>query len=161
MKNLFILLIVALSASISSAKTYSPDMSWEELNADTHLKIEPPVVFMGHAIAYTFVCKDGEMLRTMKPLKQTKTVYIGKNQSKEIVLGYKYLYTPIHYTRTVSDCTYIGRNREVCKDKVISGTYPMTVNIDVALWGPRNDSEKFLFKKPYTVPNCQVNPQPN
>ncbi|QDK38750.1 hypothetical protein [Bdellovibrio sp. NC01] len=154
MKNVFVVLALAICSSIASANTYSPEMSWETLMNDKHLKIDEPVVMMGHAVAYSFVCQDGQMLRTKKPVKQTETVYVGHGEGKEIVKGYKYLYTPIHYSRTVSDCTYIGRNREVCKDKVISGTYPMTVQFSVSVWGPRNDSEKFLFKKAYTVPSC-------
>lgn len=154
MKNVVIVLAFAFSASFASANSYSVDMSWETLMADKHLKIDAPVVMMGHAVDYMFVCQDGQMLRTKKPVQQKETVYRGHGENKEIVTGYKYLYTPVHYSRTVSECTYIGRNREVCKDKTITGTYPLTVNVSVSLWGPRNDSEKFLFKKAYTVPSC-------
>lgn len=149
--------VIALFALLigASASAHTADTSWEVLMADKSLKIDAPVVFMGHAVDYTFVCVDGQMLRTKKPVAQKETIYIGKNRSKEVIKGYKYLYTPINYTRSVSECTYIGKNREVCKDKVVSGTYPTTVNVKVSkLVSPRNDTYKFLFNKAWTVPAC-------
>ena len=153
MKNVFALISLMFLSSASFAHT--AETSWEVLMQDRTLKIDAPVVFMGHAVDYTFVCIDGNMLRTKKPVAQRETIYIGKNRSKEVITGYKYLYTPINYTRTISECTYIGKNREVCKDKVVSGTYPTTVNVKVSkLVSPRNDTYKFLFNKSLTVPSC-------
>ncbi|WP_374035554.1 hypothetical protein ACES2I_07560 [Bdellovibrio bacteriovorus] len=153
MKNVFAMIALLISGSVASAHT--ADTSWEVLMADTNLKIDAPVVFMGHAVDYTFVCVDGQMLRTKKAVAQRETIFIGKNRSKEVITGYKYLYTPINYTRTVSDCKYIGKNREVCTDKVVSGTYPLTVNVKVSKkMSSRNDTYKFLFNKALTVPSC-------
>lgn len=162
MKNVFAMISLLLASSLASA--YTADTSWDVLMADTNLKIDAPVVFMGHAVDYTFVCVDGRMLRTKKPVAQRDTIFIGHNRSKEVITGYKYLYTPINYTRTISDCTYIGKNREVCKDKVVSGTYALTVDVKVSrVTSPRNNYYKFLFNKPLTVPPCDTStsPQPN
>lgn len=153
MKQVFALLCTMFALSTASAHT--ADTSWEVLMNDMNLKIDAPVVFMGHAVDYMFVCVDGKMLRTKKAVAQRETIYIGKDRSKEVITGYKYLYTPINYSRTVSDCKYIGKNREVCTDKVVSGTYPLTVNVKVSKkLSSRNDTYKFLFNKPYTVPSC-------
>ena len=155
--NKFIAMIALFAATTASA--YSQSTSWETLENDPRIQIDAPTVFMGHAVDYMFTCVDGANLRTIKPVKQCETIYIGKNQSKEVCKGSKYLSTPINYTRTSWDCNYVGggsNGQNVCKDKVISGTYPLTVNVKVSkVMGGKNDRVEFLFNKAYTVENCQ------
>lgn len=80
MKNVFALIGLMIASSVSFAHT--ADTSWEVLMQDKTLKIDAPVVFMGHAVDYTFVCVDGNMLRTKKAVAQRETIFIGKNRSK-------------------------------------------------------------------------------
>ncbi|MCM2353149.1 MAG: hypothetical protein NDI63_05980 [Pseudobdellovibrio sp.] len=154
--NKFIAIIALLAGTTASA--YTASTSWETLQNDPRIQIDAPTVFMGHAIDYTFTCVDGAFLRTQKPVKQCETIYIGQNQSKEVCKGEKYLSTPINYTRTSWDCNYFGgghNGQSVCSDKVISGTYPLTVMVKVSkVMGGKNDRVEFLFNKAFTVPNC-------
>ncbi len=149
--------IIALFAA-TTASAYTESTSWETLQNDPRIQIDAPTVFMGHAVDYMFTCKDGAFLRTIKPVKQCETIYIGQNQSKEVCKGEKYLSTPINYTRTSWDCNYFGgghNGNQVCNDKVISGTYPLTVMVKVSkVMGGSNDRVEFLFNKAFTVPNC-------
>ncbi|MCM2353148.1 MAG: hypothetical protein NDI63_05975 [Pseudobdellovibrio sp.] len=146
--------IIALLAS-ATASAYTAATSWETLQNDPRIQIDAPTVFMGHAVDYMFTCKDGNNLRTIKPVKQCETIYIGKNQSKEVCKGEKYLSTPINYTRTSWDCNYTQNDQRVCEDKVISGTYPLTVMVKVSkVMGGKNDRVEFLFHKAFTVQNC-------
>lgn len=116
---------------------------------------EYPVVFMGHAVSYDFICQEGNMFRTKKMVDIVETRH-GREHDTSVVVGHEYLTTPIHYTRTVSDCHYIGRDRQVCEDKVITGTYPTTVNVKVYKMtnGHGADDKKFLYTKSFTVPQC-------
>jgi hypothetical protein len=150
-------MILSLAMLCSSASfAYTSDTPWAVLMKDRRLKLDAPVVFMGHAIDYTFVCRTGDKLRTIKPVEKIQTIYRGKEHQEDRVIGYEYLYTPIHGTRTVSECTYVGRNRTICTDKVVTDNYPMSVDISVSkLTSPRNDFYKFLFKKRWNVPDCQ------
>ncbi|WP_409479866.1 hypothetical protein [Pseudobdellovibrio sp. HCB154] len=149
--------IIALFAA-ATASAYTAATPWETLENDPRIQIDAPTVFMGHAVDYMFTCKDGNNLRTIKPVKQCETIYIGKNQSKEVCKGEKYLSTPINYTRTSWDCNYVGggqNSRRECEDKVISGTYPLTVMVKVSkVMGGKNDRVEFLFNKAFTVQNC-------
>ena len=153
-----IIAIIALFAA-TTASAYTADTAWTTLQNDPRIQIDAPTVFMGHAIDYTFTCVDGANLRTVKPVKQCETIYIGQNQSKEVCKGANYLSTPINYTRTSWDCKYVGggsNGKQVCEDKVISGTYALTVNAKVSkVMGGKNDRVEFLFNKAFTVPNCQ------
>ena len=155
--NKFIAMIALLAATTASA--YTASTPWETLENDPRINISAPVVFMGSAVDYMFVCKDGSNLRTKKPVKQCDTYTVGKNDRPVTTCkGSKYYSTPINYTRTTWDCSYVrgGQNSQpVCEDKVISGTYPLTVMVKVSkVMGVKNDREEFLFNKAYTVPNC-------
>lgn len=153
--NKLIAMIALLAATTASA--YTASTSWETLENDPRIQIDAPTVFMGHAVDYMFTCVDGANLRTIKPVKQCETIYIGKNQSKEVCKGSKYLSTPINYTRTSWDCKFTGGrgDHRVCEDKVISGTYPLSVMVKVSkVMGGKNDRVEFLFNKQFDVPNC-------
>lgn len=150
--------IIALLAG-TTASAYTASTSWETLENDPRIQIDAPTVFMGSAVDYMSVCKDGANLRTKNPVKQCEVIYVGKNdQRKEICKGAKHYSTPINYTRTSWDCKYVGggqNSQRVCEDKVISGTYPLTVMVKVSkVMGGKNDRVEFLFNKAYTVANC-------
>ena len=150
--------IIALFAA-TTASAYTVDTPWETLQNDPRIQIDAPTVFMGSAVDYMFTCKDGNNLRTIKPVKQCETIYVGHNDRPVTTCkGAKYYSTPINYTRTSWDCDYVGggnNSQRVCKDKVISGTYPLTVMVKVSkVMGGKNDRVEFLFNKAYTVQNC-------
>lgn len=151
----FIAMIALLAGS--SAFAHTADTSWEVLENDPTIKLAAPTVFMGHAVDYTFVCVDGANLRTKKPVAQYDVITIGKNQRKEIYKGSKYLSTPINYSRTSWECDWsVNGKHRTCKDKVISGTYPLTVNVKVyRQLSTKNDYSKYLFTKQLNVPNCR------
>ncbi|AZZ36369.1 hypothetical protein CIK05_06040 [Bdellovibrio sp. qaytius] len=156
--NKFIAMI-ALLATAATASAYTASTSWETLQNDPRIKIEAPTVFMGSSVDYMSVCKDGNNLRTNHVVKQCETYTVGHNDRPVTTCkASKYLSTPINYTRTSWDCQYVGGGQNaqrVCKDKVVSGTYPLTVNVKVSqMMGGKNDREEFLFNKSYSVPNC-------
>lgn len=155
MKQMYITAIAFLSVSTAFAGGISKNSSWEELQKSPYLEIEMPVVFMGHAVSYDFICQEGSMFRTKKMVDIVETHH-GREHDTTTVVGQEYLTTPIHYTRTVSDCKYIGQNRTVCEDKVVTGTYPTTVNVKVykVFSSKEHDHKNFLFMKPFTVPQC-------
>ncbi|WP_413557096.1 hypothetical protein [Bdellovibrio sp. HCB209] len=155
--NKFVAMIALMVSSSAFAANYSADTSWEVLEKDPTIKIEAGTVFMGSSVDYTFVCVDGANLRTKKAVAQYDVVYLGQNQRKEIYKGSKYLTTPINYTRTAWECNWDvkGEHRN-CEDKVISGSYPLTVTAKVSRsLHTKNGYEKFLFNKQLNVPNCE------
>jgi hypothetical protein len=155
--NKFVAMIALLVSSSAFAANYSADTSWEVLEKDPTIKIEAGTVFMGSAIDYTFVCVDGANLRTKKPVAQYDVITIGDNYRKEVYKGSKYLTTPINYTRTAWECEWnVNGKHRTCADKVISGTYALTVDAKVSkVLNTKNGYEKFLFTKQLNVPNCQ------
>lgn len=150
---------IALFAA-TTASAYSASTPWETLENDPRIQIDAPTVFMGSAVDYMSVCKDGSNLRTNNVVKQCETYTVGKNDRPITTCKKsKHLSTPINYTRTSWDCQYVGGGQNaqrVCKDKVIFGTYPLSVMVKVSkMLGGKNDRVEFLFNKQYTVPNCQ------
>ncbi len=156
--NKFIAMIALLVTT--SAFAYTADTSWETLENDPRIQIDAPTVFMGSSVDYMSVCKDGNNLRTKNAVKQCETYTVGKNDRPVTTCkGSKHYSTPINYTRTSWDCKFVGggsNGRRECEDKVISGTYPLTVMVKVSkVMGGKNDRVEFLFNKAYTVQNCR------
>lgn len=154
--------IIAIIAILTSATSFAhtASTSWEVLEKDPTIRIAAPTVFMGSSVDYMSVCADGANLRTIKPVKQCETIYVGHNDRPTTVCkGEKHLSTPINYTRSSWDCKFVGggdNGQRVCEDKVISGTYPLNVNVAIyKIVSLKNGTEKFLFNKAYSVPNCR------
>ncbi|UYL07476.1 hypothetical protein B9G69_010510 [Bdellovibrio sp. SKB1291214] len=156
MKNM-ILAIAALIVGQTANAAISANSSWEEINAAKGpYQIVAPVVYMGRAIDYTFVCRNGDTLQTIKPVDIVEVVQpTNQNGRTEFkVVGSEVLSTSINYTHKESFCDQTKGDRTVCKDVVYTGTYPMTVNVKVYTQVGHNQPARLLFTKAYTVPTC-------
>lgn len=152
MKSILMSLFSLFVAHTASA-AISQNSSWEEiLAAKAPYVIHSPVVYMGRAIDYTFVCRDGNMLRTKAPVDIAYAIQEGAGKTVFQTVRSEVLKTPIKYVQKEDFCD-TGSNRTVCKPVTYTGTYPMTVNIQVGR-ELNNGSEVYLFTKSYTVPAC-------
>ncbi len=155
MKRLFAILLALVSSTALWAHAYSANSSWEEILSAKYLDVQAPTVWMGRSIDYTFVCQNGDHLRTMKPVDITETRSRG-DRMEVVVVGHEYLSTPINYVHTIEDCTYFGE-RSYCRDRQVTGSYPLTVVIPVYrhISNRNADHWQLLFRKSYTVPPCE------
>ncbi|WP_413291230.1 hypothetical protein [Bdellovibrio sp. HCB337] len=164
MKTMIAMAFALLTASSAFAGKYTVDTSWEVLNKATDLHIEMPIVFMGHAVSYDFICVEGNNLRTKTMVDITVPDQRGGHgERSSIVVGQEYLTTPIDYAYTETQCHYIGQNQQVCEEKLISGTYATTVDVKVYKLsrGNERDNHTYLFTKAFTVPECSTSVLPN
>lgn len=153
MKNILMSLFALFIGQTASA-AISQNSSWEEiLAAKGPYVIHAPVVYMGRAIDYTFVCHAGDMLRTKAPVDIVYAIQEGAGRTVFQTVGSEILSTPINYVQNEDFCD-TGSNRTVCKPVTYTGTYPMTVNIQVGR-ELNNGLEVYLFTKSYTVPTCE------
>ncbi|UYL08067.1 hypothetical protein B9G69_013535 [Bdellovibrio sp. SKB1291214] len=146
--------VFALLIAQSASAMITQNSSWEEiLAAKGPYVLHSPVIYMGRAIDYTFVCRDGGMLRTQAPVDIVYAIQEGAGKTVFQTVGREVLSTPINYVQKEDFCD-TGSNRTVCKPVTYTGTYPMTVNIQI---GRRlnNGLEVYLFTKSYTVPTCE------
>jgi hypothetical protein len=152
MKNI-LLSVFALVIAQGASASISQNSSWEEiLAAKGPYVIHSPVVYMGRAIDYTFVCRDGGMLRTQAPVDIVYAIQEGAGKTVFQTVRSEVLSTSINFVQKEDFCD-TGSNRTVCKPVTYTGTYPMTVNIKVGR-ELNNGSEVYLFTKSYTVPTC-------
>ncbi|WP_413577813.1 hypothetical protein ACLVWU_05020 [Bdellovibrio sp. HCB290] len=156
MKNM-ILAIAALIVGQTANAAISANSSWEEIfAAKGPYQIVAPAVYMGRAIDYTFVCVDGNELRTQKPVDivVTKQPTNQNGRTEFEVVGSEILSTPINYTQKESFCDSSKGDKTVCRDVVYTGTYPLTVNVKVYSQVGNEAPARLLFTKAYTVPTC-------
>ncbi|WP_413560454.1 hypothetical protein [Bdellovibrio sp. HCB209] len=151
-----ILAIAALIVGQSANAAISANSSWEEIfAAKGPYQIVAPAVYMGRAIDYTFVCKNGDKLQTLKPVDIVENYTLSSDGPTHFkVVGSEVLSTPINYTQTESFCDQTKGDKTVCKDVTYTGTYPMTVNVKVYTQVGQNQPAKLAFVKAYTVPTC-------
>jgi hypothetical protein len=155
MKNM-ILAIAALIVGQTANAAISANSSWEEIfAAKGPYQIVAPAVYMGRAIDYTFVCKNGNKLQTQKPVDIVETVSPSNDGPTQFkVVGSEVLSTPINFTHKESFCDQSKGDQTICKDVVYTGTYPMTVNVKVYTQVGNEAPARLAFVKSYTVPNC-------
>ncbi|UOF01410.1 hypothetical protein [Bdellovibrio reynosensis] len=152
-------LILGLLVSASAHAMVNQNSSWEEIMADRYVQVKAPTVYMGRAIDYTFVCRDGDNLRTQKPVDITETRFHGGREggrTEIVVVGREYLSTPIDYAHKVESCRSNSNHDFDCKTHTVYGSYPMTVTIPVVkrISNRNAEREELLFRKSYTVPDC-------
>ncbi len=155
MKNM-ILAIAALIVGQTANAAISANSSWEEIfAAKGPYQIVAPAVYMGRAIDYTFVCRNGDKLQTLKPVDIVETVSPSNDgPTKFKVVGSEVLSTSINFTHKESFCDQTKGDKTVCKDVVYTGTYPMTVNVKVYTQVGNEAPARLAFVKSYTVPTC-------
>ncbi|QLY23825.1 hypothetical protein [Bdellovibrio sp. KM01] len=153
MKSILMSIFTIFVAQNASAGI-SQNSSWEEiLAAKGPYVVHSPVVYMGRAIDYTFVCRDGDMLRTKAPVDIVYAIQEGAGRTVFQTVGSEVLSTPIKYTQKEDFCD-TGSSRTVCKPVTYTGAYPLTVDIKVGR-ELNNGSEVYLFTKKYSVPDCE------
>ncbi|QDK38054.1 hypothetical protein [Bdellovibrio sp. NC01] len=147
-------LLVAMMFAVPAFAGISKNSSWEEIMSAKTVVVKAPTVYMGRSVDYTFVCQDGNSLRTIKPVDTTVSKSYG-DREEVVVVGSGYLSTPINYTHTVENCFW-NNNQRLCKNQTVKGSYALTVSIPVyRLISTKNaDHYTFLFNKSYTVPQC-------
>ncbi|WP_413557101.1 hypothetical protein [Bdellovibrio sp. HCB209] len=151
--KMFLLSILTIASAQSASAAISQNSSWEEiLAAKGSYVIHSPVVYMGRAIDYTFVCRDGANLHTKAPVDIVYAIQEGAGRTVFQVVGSEVLTTPINFVQTEDFCDSSG-NKTICKPMTYKGTYPMTVDIQVGQQ-VGNGNETLLFTKSYTVPAC-------
>nr|BFD60325.1 hypothetical protein CKG001_24320 [Bdellovibrio sp. CKG001] len=151
----FLSLVIGLLTAAPAFAGVTASSSWEEIMRDKYAIVKAPTVYMGRSIDYTFVCRNGDHLRTLKPVDTTVSRTRG-DREEIIVIDRDYLSTPISYRHEVDNCDWRGERR-VCKTEIVTGSYPLTVNIPVYRRISNRNVERYelLFRKSYTVPNCE------
>ncbi|WP_413558351.1 hypothetical protein [Bdellovibrio sp. HCB209] len=149
-----VMALAALLVGQTASAALSANSSWEEIfAAKGPYVIHAPVVYMGRAIDYTFVCRDGDSLRTKAPVDVVvNDSTLGDGPTKFKTVETLILSTPINYVHKEDFCD-ASYNKVVCTPMTYTGTYPMTVNVKVGR-KLNKGREVFLFNKSYTVPNC-------
>ncbi|QDK46534.1 hypothetical protein DOM22_15840 [Bdellovibrio sp. ZAP7] len=148
-----VLSIVALLVGQTASAAITQNSSWEEiLAAKAPYVVHAPAVYMGRAIAYTFVCRDGDTLRTKAPVDIVVTHMDGNRKATFETVRSEVLSTPINFVQKEDFCD-TNESRTLCYPVEYTGTYPMTVEIKVGR-KLNKGRETHLFTKSYTVPNC-------
>ncbi|WP_413582409.1 hypothetical protein [Bdellovibrio sp. HCB288] len=154
MKKIVLSVVTLLLAQTATAEI-TANSSWEEIfAAKGPYQIHAPVVYMGRAIDYTYVCRDGQNLRTMGPVDIVVNDQEGDGPTKFEVVGSEVLSTPIKYVQHEEFCD-ASYNKVLCTPVTYTGVYPMTVQISVGR-KLNKGREVHLFTKSYTVPNCET-----
>ncbi len=149
----FVLTIVALIVGQTASAAITQNSSWEEiLAAKGPYIVHAPAVYMGRAIDYTFVCRDGDVLRTQAPVDIVVTHMDGDRRATFETVRSEVLSTPINFVQHEDYCD-TSYTRTLCTPVTYTGSYPMTVEIKVGRKMKRG-REVYLFTKSYTVPNC-------
>ncbi|WP_413585116.1 hypothetical protein [Bdellovibrio sp. HCB274] len=152
MKKIVLSIATLLLAQTASA-AITANSSWEEIfAAKGPYRIHAPVVYMGRAIDYTYVCRDGNNLRTMGPVDIVYNDHNGDGPTKFEVVGSEVLSTPINYVQHEDFCD-ASYSRTLCTPMTYTGSYPMTVDIEVGR-KMNKGREVYMFTKSYTVPDC-------
>ena len=129
--------------------------SWSQIFNDRYLYIEAPTVkFAGTQVPITKTCTPdyGVSLRTKNKIwispsdRDTNSYFRNIDANKKV-----YLQTDIEYTNEI--CVGGG---EQCTFIKVREKYPLNLEIDIYQSSTVNDNMygRFLFKKPYEVPNC-------
>lgn len=154
MKKIVLSLMTLVLSQAASAGAITQNSSWEEIMAaKAPYVVHAPAVYMGRAIAYTYVCRDGENLRTKGPVDIVVTNMDGTNRKATFTtVRSEVLSTPINYVQHEDFCDSTEA-RTLCYPVTYTGTYPMTVEIKVGR-KLNKGREVTLFTKSYTVPDC-------
>ncbi|UYL09923.1 hypothetical protein B9G69_004955 [Bdellovibrio sp. SKB1291214] len=154
MKKIVLSLLTLVLSQAASAGAITQNSSWEEiLAAKAPYVVHAPAVYMGRAISYTYVCRDGENLRTKGPVDTVVTNMDGTNRKATFTtVRSEVLSTPINFVQHEDFCDSTEA-RTLCYPVTYTGTYPMTVEISVGR-KLNKGREVHLFTKSYTVPDC-------
>lgn len=159
MKKLIALAAMALSLSTLAI---SETDSWETIKAAKGVKLENTWAFVGKITNVFNVCVDGENLRTLN--KEAVYGYGphrgGDKDPVKVITGYKYYTYPINYTYESKVCS--GRNDNRCKTVPVEVNQKLDRDIKVSKFvrevGSKENRRavyKELFKKSFSIPNCQ------
>lgn len=157
MKTIVLLALALLSTQVMSRSTVGS--TWAELKKDYTLNIQWPAAKMNHgpATGVDFLCDAGDHFRTLKPLQKCvrQAVKPGRNGGLYCA-AYTTSFGIVEKVQSYERCVRYSNNRErtECREYetrtfVVASNYNVTVNKKVG-----RDSEKFLFKKSFTIPAC-------
>ena len=122
------------------------------------LKAKQPMISIGSAsYSISMFCKDGNALRTIKPVRRCTDWNYTKNEDRCEAWTSGIVSTPITGKAQFCAKWRMSEHERVCT-KWVTGTktIPLSYEIEVVrrTGGRNNDGETVVFTKPYTVPSC-------
>lgn len=147
---------IAPEATLIGANGVNGNSSWREIERKG-LTVKQPMISIGSAsYSIGMFCKDGNALRTIKPVRRCTDWNYGKNEDRCEAWTSGILSTPI--TGKAQHCAkwQETRNDRVCTSwQTYTKTIPLSYEIKVVRRSGKNDDETALFTKQYTVPSCK------
>ncbi len=156
MKKIFTLSLVLLSNLVIAA---SSDMTWDQIRGMWDVVRFPNIQVLGVFVSYDKFCVAGDMLIADSNYKPCIEWSNPVGEQDAVCLKYDetaVMETPVNYIDQV--CTnWIEKNDNVYCEKyeAVESTYPLTVKASVSVMVGSKPSEKFLFNKEYTIPECK------
>lgn len=156
-------LVIALAATTAMAGV-NVNTPWSQLKKDYSLNIKWPSARMNHGpmTSVDFLCDAGDHFETLKPIKTCTKWEVERRRDGDLVCtAYKTITGTVEKVQSYEACVKYQRrghdHDDVCV-KYETRTFEVASNYNVAVYkqlSHRNDTERFLFKKPFSIPACK------
>jgi len=154
-------IVFALSATAAMAGV-TVNTPWSQLKKDYSLNIKWPAARMNHGphTGVDFLCDAGEHFETLKTIKSCVKWEIERRRDGNLVcVQYESITGIVEKVQSYERCVKYSssRERDICLQyETRSFEVPSSYNVEVYReLGHRNDNERLLFKKTFTIPACQ------